>query len=1385
MRQFSKTQIKNTLTQNKRLVSAVTNLSQKTNGSAQVPVGQQRDAVRSFHASPSNFQTVSKNPELTAILCSAAASGSVSDIQGVMEKHPNINLNEANEDKRTPLHLAASEGNLEIVRFLVENGADVNMEDRWNSTPLHDSIQAKQIDVFNYLLSRGGKTSMTEEEKVSALNSAARSGDLDQVRTLVKMGVDVNKGDYDNRTALHLSCDSGSEEVVEFLIENGADINAIDNFGRTPVQDAIQNKHDDLVQFLFTQGAMLPSFVQDVIRSPELASSLQKSLPILCEREGFEFCEVFVPARNNKAIKRYKVSHTAKDRNSVKVSHLVSYQKGNGLAGRVWDSKEAMFTDEITKENFSNFDQLKKAGVIGAMGVPIMTNAHKPEVFAVLVFYQFADQKYPCEIMDQPENALSFVNFANGLIIAGIETLPNRRPTAQGSQKQMDEVIDILENKGVFDPTLAYYEVDRFFNYMGISDVYFKHFTNEEIAEHIHSLMAAKKVAETSSGNPDDIRFYRETEDNAYYLCNASPEKLNLVEQRIERYLNATDPAYGYSLDNFLTPGTINPNGKERLAVYVVNRYKHGDKGTRSLLQKQGKKQITIERYEKVAAQAEKQLTPVLWSFEPEEDGAVPIMLAFQNTGQKSYLNALTEIMESIPGVECSRKFVERYGATRINNQGGNGLTIYSLYVRPNEPQDVEELLNKASLLSIIPATKLNELFVARKMTARQVFYAYTVMKFCFYFTEELQEEYELLKSHLSNDPTNLARLVRLHTKQSSETLTEDRIITCIKQHLPLMHQIFVDFAKIAGGEKEPEFNKSIHDRIRREVANPLDVIILNSFLKFNAHLLKTNFYKFDKAAIAYRLDPNFLKGTKYPEVPYGLFLVIGNDFTGFHIRFNDVARGGIRVIRSASDHAYRLNQAGLFTEGYGLAYTQQKKNKDIPEGGSKGTILLSKDSQDNTDIAFQKYVDSLLDLLLIDDSTTDVTDHYKKEELLFLGPDENTANLMDWAAYHAKSRGYKFWKAFTTGKSTNLGGIPHDVYGMTTASVHEYAIGIMRRLGLDESTVTKLQTGGPDGDLGSNEVLISNDKTIAIVDGSGVLYDPQGLQRDELNRLAKERKMVQHFDSSQLSEEGFLVLVSDRDKHLPSGEVVENGTNFRNNFHLHPLASADLFIPCGGRPESVNISNVHKLLDAGKPRWKYVVEGANLFITQEAREILEKHGVILYKDASANKGGVTSSSLEVLAALSFSNEEFANTMQIKGDVVPEFYKAYVEDVLKKIRHNARSEFECIWDEHEHSNTPRCQLTNILSDKINRLNDDIKKSSIWEDKEIVRRVLKEALPQGLLDELGLETIIERVPDAYLKAIFGAHLSSTYIYRYGLSASEFDLYEFLTSFSKDK
>lgn len=152
------------------------------------------------------------------------------------------------------------------------------------------------------------------------------------------------------------------------------------------------------------------------------------------------------------------------------------------------------------------------------------------------------------------------------------------------------------------------------------------------------------------------------------------------------------------------------------------------------------------------------------------------------------------------------------------------------------------------------------------------------------------------------------------------------------------------------------------------------------------------------------------------------------------------------------------------------------------------------------------------------------------------------------------------------------------------------------------------------------------------------MLADPNGINREELIRLAKSRKMINHFDKSKLSKDGYVVLVEDRDITLPDGEVVPDGTDFRNTAHFR--YKADLLVPCGGRPEAVNISNVADLFDEdGKCHYKYIIEGANLFLTQQARLYLENRGTVVFKDASANKGGVTSSSLEVLAGLGLSDQ--------------------------------------------------------------------------------------------------------------------------------------------------
>jgi ankyrin repeat protein len=64
-----------------------------------------------------------------------------------------LKVNQGDYDQRTPLHLACSAGHLDIVKYLIENGADINCKDRWGATPLNDT---RDQEIIKYLISKGG-----------------------------------------------------------------------------------------------------------------------------------------------------------------------------------------------------------------------------------------------------------------------------------------------------------------------------------------------------------------------------------------------------------------------------------------------------------------------------------------------------------------------------------------------------------------------------------------------------------------------------------------------------------------------------------------------------------------------------------------------------------------------------------------------------------------------------------------------------------------------------------------------------------------------------------------------------------------------------------------------------------------------------------------------------------------------------------------------------------------------------------------------------------------------------------------------------------------------------------------------------------------------------
>ncbi|AJU63218.1 Gdh2p [Saccharomyces cerevisiae YJM1248] len=806
-----------------------------------------------------------------------------------------------------------------------------------------------------------------------------------------------------------------------------------------------------------------------------------------------------------------------------------------------------------------------------------------------------------------------------------------------------------------------------------------------------------------------------------------------------------------------------------------------------------------------------------------ENKDEIRLLVAYKRFTTKRYYSALNSLFHYYK-LKPSKFYLESF------NVKDDDIIIFSVYLNENQQledvllHDVEAALKQvereASLLYAIPNNSFHEVYQRRQFSPKEAIYAHIGAIFINHFVNRLGSDYQNLLSQITikrNDTTLLEIVENLKRKLRNETLTQQTIINIMSKHYTIISKLYKNFAQIHyyhNNTKDMEKTLSFQ---RLEKVEPFkndqefeaylnkfipndspDLLILKTLNIFNKSILKTNFFITRKVAISFRLDPSLVMTKfEYPETPYGIFFVVGNTFKGFHIRFRDIARGGIRIVCSRNQDIYDLNSKNVIDENYQLASTQQRKNKDIPEGGSKGVILLNPGlvEHDQTFVAFSQYVDAMIDILINDPLKENYVNLLPKEEILFFGPDEGTAGFVDWATNHARVRNCPWWKSFLTGKSPSLGGIPHDEYGMTSLGVRAYVNKIYETLNLTNSTVYKFQTGGPDGDLGSNEILLSspNECYLAILDGSGVLCDPKGLDKDELCRLAHARKMISDFDTSKLSNNGFFVSVDAMDIMLPNGTIVANGTTFRNTFHTQIFKfvdHVDIFVPCGGRPNSITLNNLHYFVDekTGKCKIPYIVEGANLFITQPAKNALEEHGCILFKDASANKGGVTSSSMEVLASLALNDNDFVH--KFIGDVSGErsaLYKSYVVEVQSRIQKNAELEFGQLWNLNQLNGTHISEISNQLSFTINKLNDDLVASQeLWLNDLKLRNylLLDKIIPKILIDVAGPQSVLENIPESYLKVLLSSYLSSTFVYQNGIDVNIGKFLEFIGGLKRE-
>jgi len=162
----------------------------------------------------------------------------------------------ANYDEgTTALHYAVSYGCVEIVRDLIEAGADVNAKKNNGDTALSIAVLRNRVDIVPMLIEAGVDVNVKYSEGTTVLHWAAEFNNVKILRVLIGAGADVNANDSDGDTALYYAVWYKRAEIVKILIQAGANVNVKDKDKGTALHEAARWNCVAVSRILFEAGA--------------------------------------------------------------------------------------------------------------------------------------------------------------------------------------------------------------------------------------------------------------------------------------------------------------------------------------------------------------------------------------------------------------------------------------------------------------------------------------------------------------------------------------------------------------------------------------------------------------------------------------------------------------------------------------------------------------------------------------------------------------------------------------------------------------------------------------------------------------------------------------------------------------------------------------------------------------------------------------------------------------------------------------------------------------------------------------------------------------------------------------------------------------------------
>ena len=144
-----------------------------------------------------------------------ARSGSLAEVELLHKQNPKV-VNEINDEGYSPLILACYRGNVDVAKFLINNGADINYNNAMG-TALMAGVAKGNIEIVKLLVSKNAAIELTDANGTNALIYAVQFKNLALVSFLLENNADKTKIDINGKTAFEYAVFSGNQEIINIL----------------------------------------------------------------------------------------------------------------------------------------------------------------------------------------------------------------------------------------------------------------------------------------------------------------------------------------------------------------------------------------------------------------------------------------------------------------------------------------------------------------------------------------------------------------------------------------------------------------------------------------------------------------------------------------------------------------------------------------------------------------------------------------------------------------------------------------------------------------------------------------------------------------------------------------------------------------------------------------------------------------------------------------------------------------------------------------------------------------------------------------------------------------------------------------------------------------